>query len=188
MNPSPEIPEKEIRDRCATLLKQATEEARRLGHNYIGTEHLFIAAARDEESNTCDLLRRAGLNPRMVRNEIRREIGTLDTPVSDVLPLTPRTAMVLSLGIFLADQDKSREVQESHMLLALLQEGEGVPVRKLIDMGFDLTRWLQEIINEQQDFASPALASDENDFWDNDSDFDLDFSDEFLIESRPGIG
>jgi len=53
-----------------------------------------------------------------------------------VLPFTPRIEMVLSLAIFLAEQDEAYEIGENHLLMALLQEGEGVPVRKLIDMGF----------------------------------------------------
>ncbi|MCA9913017.1 MAG: Clp protease N-terminal domain-containing protein, partial [Anaerolineae bacterium] len=46
VTPSPDIPEQEIREKCGDLLSPAAEEARKLGHNYIGTEHLFIAATR----------------------------------------------------------------------------------------------------------------------------------------------
>lgn len=187
MTPSPDIPEKEIRERCGGLLTIAAEEARRLGHNYIGTEHLFIAVTRNEDGPTCDLLRRADLNPRQVRNEIRREIGTADGPVDEILRLTPRSAMVLSLGIFLAEQEHIQEVEEKHLLMALLQEGEGVPVRKLVDMGFDLNRWLQQLITEQQEDFSPMSSHDDDlDPWDNDNDSDLglDFSDSDLMPSR----
>jgi ATP-dependent Clp protease ATP-binding subunit ClpC len=187
LTPSPDIPEKEIRERCGGLLTIAAEEARRLGHNYIGTEHLFIAVTRNEDGPTCDLLRRADLNPRQVRNEIRREIGTADGPVDEILRLTPRSAMVLSLGIFLAEQEHIQEVEEKHLLMALLQEGEGVPVRKLVDMGFDLNRWLQQLITEQQEDFSPMSSHDDDlDPWDNDNDSDLglDFSDSDLMPSR----
>jgi ATP-dependent Clp protease ATP-binding subunit ClpC len=182
LTPSPDIPEKELRDKCAPLLNAAAEEARRLQHNYIGTEHLFIAATRNENGPTCDLLRRAGFEPRQVRNEIRREIGTGDGPMGDTLPLTPRSAMVLSVAIFLADQEKDGQgVKEEHFLMALLQEGEGVPVRKLIDLGFDLNTWLQRLINEQQEEISPAVDDDEQD-WDDDNDFSpFDDSDQLVL-------
>ena len=68
--------------------------------------------------------------------------------------------MVLSLAIFLAEQEKKDEVEESHMLMALLQEGEGVPVRKLVDMGFDLNLWLQRLISEQQDIFEGNFDED----------------------------
>lgn len=189
MTPSPDnIPEKEIRNKCTTILSQSVDEARRLGHNYLGTEHLFIAATRNDGA-TSKLLKRAGFDPRQVRNEIRREIGTAEGSMSDVLPLTPRTAMVLSLGIFLAEQEKKPEVEESHMLMALLQEGEGVPVRKLVDMGFDLNLWLQRLITEQQDELDSGFVNDSGDdfedFW-ADSDDLLDFADsEILSTNRP---
>lgn len=178
MSQSPDIPENELRERCARLLIGSAEEARRLGHNYIGTEHLFIAATRTEQGPTSELLRRAGFNPRHVRNEIRREIGTADGPLDEILPLTPRTEMVLSLAIFLAEQDNDYEVQEVHVLMALLQEGEGVPIRKLMDMGFDLNLWLQKLITEQHSDLVPELPDDSDlDLWDDDSDLDIDFSD-----------
>lgn len=185
MSQSPDIPENELRERCATILASSSEEARRLGHNYIGTEHLFIAATRNEQGPTSELLRRAGFNPRHVRNEIRREIGTADGPLDEELPLTPRSEMVLSLAIFLAEQDNEFEVKEMHVLMALLQEGEGVPIRKLIDMGFDLNMWLQRLITEQHsDLAAPLSDDSDLDLWDDDSDLDLDFSDsEFLSSS-----
>ncbi|MFW5708979.1 MAG: ATP-dependent Clp protease ATP-binding subunit [Chloroflexota bacterium] len=178
MTPSPDIPEKEIRERCSRLLRAAADEARKLGHNYIGTEHLFMAATRNEQGVTCHLLRQAELNPRDVRNEIRREIGTGEGIMTDVLPLTPRSEMVLSLAIFLADQDKTREINEGQLLMALLQEGEGVPVRKLIDMGFDINHWLQVLIT--QDDAFPPAMTDEDEAYfldESESDFDFDISD-----------
>lgn len=178
MTPSPDIPEKEIRERCAKMLSAAAEEARKLGHNYVGTEHLFIALTRIENGHTNRLLRRAELNPRTVRSEIRREIGTdKDLGLTDVLPMTPRTEMVLSLAIFLADQD-SADVSEYHVLMALLQEGEGIPIRKLIEMNFDVNQWLQILISEQQpDDHSPMIDdSDMDNLFDSDSDFNFNNS------------
>jgi len=190
VTPSPDIPEKEIRERCTQILSSAAEEARRLGHSFIGTEHLFIAATRNEQGPTYALLRRAGLNPREVRNEIRREIGTGEGPQTDVLPFTPRTEMVLSLAIFLAEQDNDQDVTESHMLMALLQEGEGVPIRKLQEMGFDLNHWLQKLIAEEHDDLMPIDADDSDlfDFLsDSDSDFDFPRPGGFFAERRGGL-
>lgn len=176
MTPSPDIPEREIRERCATLLSAAAEEARRMNHNYIGTEHLFIAATRNENGPTSRLLRRAELVPREVRNATRKEIGMGEGILDQVLPLTPRTEMVLSLAIFLAEQDNVREITEQHLLMAMLQEGEGVAVRKLLDLGFDINLWLQRLIAEEQS-DEPGLSSLPDSelfsFLDSDSDFDL---------------
>lgn len=156
MTPSPDIPEKEIRERCAHFLTAAAEEAQKLGHNYIGAEHLFIAITRSENGPACKRLRKHGLNPREVRQEIRQEIGRLDSPLEEVLPLTPRAEMILALAIFLAERDEEDEIREDHLFLALLQEGESVPIRKLVDMGADVIQILHEILQEENgDFVMP---------------------------------
>ena len=180
MSSSPDIPEEEMRERCATVLSVAADEARRLGHDFIGTEHLFIAISKNRDGATANLLKRAGLNPMTVRNEIRMEIGNGDGATREVLPLTPRSEIVLSLAIFLAEQEGQDEVGESHALLALLQEGEGVAVRKLIDMGFDLNLWLQrlllEVQEEEESARDASVESDSLNFGDFDFDDDSDVS------------
>jgi len=154
-----------------------------MGHNFVGTEHLFIALTRNETGQTSQLLHQANLNPRQVRAEIRREIGTSDDPIGEVLPLTPRTEIVLSLAIFLAEQDDIRDVGEMHILMAMLQEGEGVPMRKLVDLGFDINFWLQKLITRQQNQPGP-IEEDLN--WD-DSDFNLDISDGDLFHPLKAV-
>ena len=188
MTPHPDIPEREIRERCAALLAGAAEEARRLNHNYLGTEHLFIAATKNESGPTSTLLRRAGLNPRHVRNEIRREIGTGEGMMREVLPLTPRTEMVLSLAIFLAERDEEDEIEESHLLLALLQEGEGLPVRKLVEMGFNVNTWLQRLLTEayEKELNSPQQVTGKGMF--SFPEIDDEFvSDDDLEESKSDV-
>ncbi len=178
LTPSPDIPEKELRERCASLLAQAAEEARRQGHNYIGVEHLFMACTRSDDGPTARLLKRAGFSPRQVRNEIRREIGTGDSKFDQVLPLTPRTEMILALAIFLAerDEDAGDEIDEAHLLMAILQEGESIPIRKLLDMGFDLNLWLQRLLLEAQLHDQPPdlLADNPFSFPNVDDDFAFD--------------
>ena len=113
-----------------------------------------MATTRNEGSPTINLLRRAGLDPRHVRNEIRKEIGTGDGKLAQVLPLTPRTEIILALTIFLSERDDDQdeeEVAEVHLLMAILQEGESIPVRKLLDLGFDLNGWLQRLLLENHD-------------------------------------
>jgi ATP-dependent Clp protease ATP-binding subunit ClpC len=148
LEPQPNFPEKEIRKRCAWLLSPAAEEARRQGHNYIGVEHCFMALTRNEDGPTSNLLRRAGLSPGQVRREIRKEIGTGEGVLDETLPLTPRLGMVLSLAIALSERDEDEDLDEAHVLLALMDEGESVPVRKLVEIGFDVNLWLNRLFAE----------------------------------------
>jgi ATP-dependent Clp protease ATP-binding subunit ClpA len=182
-----EFPEKEIRTRCARLISPAAEEAHRLGHNYLGAEHLFIAMTKAGNSVTSNLLRRAGLNPRVVRNEIRREAGMGEGSTDSVLPLTPRAAMVLSIAIFFAERDEADDVGEIHLLLAMLQEGEGLPVRKLAELGFNVNTWLNQLLKEayEKDLAGPAPGLIGDSAVLSDEDFDELISDEFFPVSDP---
>jgi ATP-dependent Clp protease ATP-binding subunit ClpC len=186
---SPEMPENEIREKCREILSRAAVEARRLRHNYIGVEHVFMALTRDDEGDTFQLLRRAGLNPRRVRREIRHEVGMADDQPGEVLPLTPRCAMVLSIAIFLADQNTS-EVRERNVLMAILQEGESLPVRKLLELGMDVNLWLQRMLNEDLGDDAPSEGEDAEFDLDDDpfalDDFDLD-SDLFELPNSPRL-
>ena len=188
MNPQPNFPEKEIRKRCAWLLSPAAEEARRQGHNYIGVEHCFMALTRNDDGPTVNLLRRAGLSPGQVRRELRKEIGTGEGTLDETLPLTPRLGIVLSIAIALSERDDEEDLDEAHVLLAMMEEGESVPVRKMIEMGFDINLWLNRLIAEayQDELRDPSAFENKFPRFDAGSDpfpspDDLNFdSDEYL--------
>jgi hypothetical protein len=85
-----------------------------------------------------------------VRNAIREAAGRGSELPVDPIPLTPRSRMVLSVAIYAADDEDLDEVSEELLLLALLQEGEGVAVRKLVNMGFDLPYWSNLLVKEAE--------------------------------------
>jgi ATP-dependent Clp protease ATP-binding subunit ClpC len=144
-----DISEQEIRKRCGLLLEGAIEEATRLRHNYIGTEHLFNAMTQTPGGPAARSLVEAGLEPREVRNLIRREVGAGDDTVSEWPPLTPRLHRVLAMAVYLADDAGDRFVTESQALLALLQEAEGVAARILVRQGVDLSQWIERLLDEK---------------------------------------
>ncbi|NLE51234.1 MAG: ATP-dependent Clp protease ATP-binding subunit [Chloroflexi bacterium] len=146
-----DISEQEIRKRCGPLLEGAIEEATRLRHNFIGTEHVFNALTRIPGSPATRMLMEIGLEPREVRNAIRREVGAGDDMVSDFPPLTPRAHRVLAMAVYLADDAGDRFVSEEQLLLALLQEGEGIAARKLNAMGVDIVEWIERLLSDLDD-------------------------------------
>jgi ATP-dependent Clp protease ATP-binding subunit ClpC len=142
VSPSPDITEQEIRERCHQWIGSAIEEANRLRHDFIGTEHLFIALTQLDHGLTQSLLTAAGLDARSVRNDIRRDAGDVDLrPHKIDLPFTPRTHKVLAEAVQLADE-YGDDVQEPHILMALLTAGvEGIPMRKLKSLNVNLSEW-----------------------------------------------
>ncbi len=158
----PDISDQEIRERCSYLLSAAAEEASRLRHDYIGTEHLYIALTQWEGGIAHRLLISSGLDPRTVRNEIRRESGAND-PTEAILTkeqtLTPRSHRVLAHAVRLADE-RDDDVGDAHLMLALLTAGvEGVPMRKMATMGVDLEAWKDVV----EDALLPEDALDDSD-------------------------
>lgn len=149
-----DISEQEIRKRCGPLLEGAIEEATRLRHNFIGTEHIFNALTRIPGSPATRMLMETGLEPREVRNTIRREVGAGDDMVSDSPPLTPRSHRVLAMAVYLADDAGDRFVTEEQLLLALLQEGEGIAARALVKLGVDVVEWIERLLGDLEDSDS----------------------------------
>jgi ATP-dependent Clp protease ATP-binding subunit ClpC len=184
---SPDIPEHELRARSLSILSAAADEARRLGHDYIGTEHLFIAISKNKDGHTSLLLHHAGLNPMTVRNIIRREVGSGDGRRLAILPLTPRSCMVLSLAVFLAEQEGHYETQERHVLVALLQEGEGIAVRKLLELGFNLNHWLHKLLIESADMLSIKSLLEGNGVDDFSDGFQMDTGAEVDMSDSQGM-
>lgn len=159
-----DLSENEIRRLCAPLLDNIEEEASRLKHNYIGTEHIFNGLTRIQEGITTRLLSDAQIEAREIRNAIRREVGMGDDVLSENPPFTPRAYGICVQAIFLADNMGDHMVSEDQMLLSLLQEGEGVAVRKLKDMGVDLSGWitrLTERLQLDEDFEDSDDDSEE---------------------------
>lgn len=151
----PDISEQELRERCARVLSGAADEAARLHHDFIGTEHLFIALTQIDGGLAHRLLILAGLDARTTRNEIRRDAGANDPPerpISAPMILTPRAQKVLAAAVELADEH-GEDVDDKHLIMALLTAGvEGVPMRRLKAMGVNLEYWI-EVVGEALDFG-----------------------------------
>lgn len=183
----PDFPEIELKERCRNFLADAAKEANRLAHDYIGVEHVFIALTRGDQRQTSALLQKAGLSPRDVRNAIKQEIKSGDGPTSGEHKLTPRLNMVLSIAVFHAEQDAVFHPTDTHLLIAILQEGESVPVRKLVELGFDVNQWLNDLIAQPPEESGASsvdlarniirrFAQSEPDF----DPFDDDIGDDFF--------
>lgn len=140
------ISDREIWERCAAMLSLAAGEAARLRHNYIGTEHLYNALTKMEGGIALELLNMAGLDPKIVRNEIRREAGPGEDDPEEEPAFTPRAKRVLAIAVNHADAVAEELVTDVHLLLALLQEGEGVAVRKLAQMeNVRISEWVDHL-------------------------------------------
>ncbi len=166
-SPLDHISEQEIRERCASILSAAIDEAVHLHHNFIGTEHLYNALSKIEGGLTQRLLLAARLDPRATRNAIRRDALAGETEPDDEPPFTPRAYRVLAKAVYHADiyntDDSGEErIQEAHLLLALLQEGEGIPVRRLLALGVNVDSWIEQLFDELKQHQSIDRSADDD--------------------------
>jgi hypothetical protein len=133
-------------DRARRVIVLAQEEARRLNHNYIGTEHILLGLLREGEGVAAKALKSLGIHLEGVRQQIEEIIGQGQQAPSGHIPFTPRAKVVLELSLREALQLDHNYIGTEHILLALVREGEGVAAQVLVKLGADLNRVRQQVI------------------------------------------
>lgn len=119
-------------------------EAQRLGHDFIGTPHFFIVLTKIKGGCTQDTLQQLNHNPKMVRDQLRRDIDR-QRPVSTPPQLTrPALSKYARRILEAADEEAQAEtapqIEERHLLLGLVREAEGVTVKSLRRQGLELNQ------------------------------------------------
>ncbi|MGE5139900.1 MAG: Clp protease N-terminal domain-containing protein, partial [Rudaea sp.] len=121
--------------RARRVLTFAQEEAQRLNHNYIGTEHILLGLIREEEGLAAKVLRELGLDQNRVRQVIEEIVGRGQAAPGTRLSLTPRTKRVIELAVDEARRMGMHYIGTEHLLLGLIREGDGIAVNVLKSLG-----------------------------------------------------
>ena len=106
--------------RARRVLTLAQEEAQRLNHNYIGTEHLLLGLVREENGVAVRVLRDLGVDPKQVRERVERTVGRGQRAMYGKLSLTPRTKRVIELAVDEARRLGHHYIGTEHLLLGLV--------------------------------------------------------------------
>ncbi|WP_338471304.1 ATP-dependent protease ATP-binding subunit ClpC [Niallia sp. XMNu-256] len=132
-------------ERAQKVLALAQEEAIRLGHNNIGTEHILLGLVREGEGIAAKALYALGLSSEKIQKEVEDLIGRgQDTPGS--IHYTPRAKKVTELSMDEARKLGHSYVGTEHILLGLIREGEGVAARVLNNLGVSLNKARQQVL------------------------------------------
>jgi ATP-dependent Clp protease ATP-binding subunit ClpC len=115
----------------------AQDEARRLNHNYIGTEHLLLGLLRKEDTLAARALAFLDVTLEESRAQVARIIGQGEEVGTGQIPFTPRAKKVLELSLREANSLGHNSIGTEHVLLGLVRENEGVASRILLDFGAD---------------------------------------------------
>ena len=149
-------------ERAQRALVYAQEEAKNMGHNYVGTEHLLLGLLREGEGLASQVLRSLGITPEKVRSQVVSLVGNGNYNFNEGFGYTPRTKRIMELSFYEARNLGHNYVGTEHLLLALMREGEGVAARILKDAGIDLQKVREQIIekiNEEKARVVKLLGS-----------------------------
>jgi ATP-dependent Clp protease ATP-binding subunit ClpA len=147
-------------DRARRVVVLAQEEARRLKHNYLGTEHILLGLVGEGEGVAARALESLGISLEAVRQQVEEIIGQGQQPPSGHYPFTPRAKKVLDLASREALQLGHNYVGTEHILLGLVREGEGVAAQVLVKLGADLDRVRQQVVQLLHGYPGKEPASD----------------------------
>jgi ATP-dependent Clp protease ATP-binding subunit ClpA len=145
-------------DRARRVVVLAQDEARMLNHGYIGTEHLLLGLIHEGEGVAARALEAMGISLDAVRQQVETIIGRGKEQVSGHIPFTPRAKRVLELSLRESGQLGHTYIGTEHILLGLIREGQGVAAKVLVQLGADLNRVRQQVIQLLHGHAGEEAA------------------------------
>ncbi len=133
-------------EKAIKVIMLAQEEARRLGHNFVGTEQILLGLIGEGTGVAAKVLKSLGVNLKDSRIEVEKIIGRGSGFVAVEIPFTPRAKRVLELSLEEARQLGHNYIGTEHLLLGLIREGEGVAARVLENLTIDLSKVRTQVI------------------------------------------
>jgi ATP-dependent Clp protease ATP-binding subunit ClpC len=149
-------------EKAIKVIMLAQEEARRLGHNFVGTEQILLGLIGEGTGIAAKTLKQMGVNLKDARVEVEKIIGRGSGFVAVEIPFTPRAKRVLELAWDEARQLGHNYIGTEHLLLGLIREGEGVAAKVLESLNVDVSRVRSNILrmlSESGTVASGVGAS-----------------------------
>ena len=122
------------------------ESAQKLGHRVVGSEHILLGLLKEKEGIASKVLTNLGLTEDVLEEKIIEIKGKADLPVADIT-LSPRCKQILELSGMFANKLKNNYIGTEHILLAIVQEGEGIGIKILQAQGIDEKDIVQLIID-----------------------------------------
>jgi ATP-dependent Clp protease ATP-binding subunit ClpC len=166
--------EAKFSNKVKEVISLAREEALRLGHDYIGTEHLMLGMIRDGESSGVELLVKSGVSLDQLRQSIEHSTASTTKSTFDKqnllnIPLTKQAEKVLRLTYLEAKYFKTNLVETDHLLMAILRDEDNVATQILekYQVYYDLIKEMVDFQSTTGQDISPKSSSDTDD---NDDD------------------
>lgn len=150
--------------RAKKAIDYANDIALKLGHNYVGTEHVLYGLLREGEGIASKVLAAQGLEYKKVEEKIEELLGVEENK-NNLIGFTPRTKKVLENALIEAKKLGYNYIGTEHMLVGILREGDSVAVRILIELNVNITKLysgLIKIINEDEEYSDSQDKDSKN--------------------------
>jgi ATP-dependent Clp protease ATP-binding subunit ClpC len=144
-------------DKAIAVIMLSQEEARRMGHNFVGTEQILLGVIKEATSVGAIVLSEMGVTYEDAHTEVDKLIGRGSGFVPAELPFTPKTKQILEGAVQQARQMGNPSVSPAHMLLSLVQDKDNVAAKVLQTLGLDLGKIRTQIIRMLGE-VSPVAA------------------------------
>ena len=149
-------------DRARKTMGLSRQEALRLNHDYIGTEHILLGLIRERSGVASDLLKSLDVDLERARHEVEKAVTYGATPVTTVqLPFTPRGKKVLEFALEEASNLGHNYIGTEHLLLGLIREREGIAAQVLAKLHVNLLEVREELIELLGCNPGPATEESE---------------------------
>jgi len=155
------------------VIMLSQEEARRMGHNFVGTEQLFLGVVGQRQGLGAKALRSLSVTLKKARKEVENYIGRGTGFVASEIPFTPRAKRVLEMAVQEGKDIGQNYVGTEHILLALIAEDDGVAIRTIEKLGVDITQLRNKtlaLIKENQEELLRPLTESEKRILDREGD------------------
>ncbi len=137
-----------LTDRARKVMALANQEAQRLNHEYIGTEHILLGLVKEGSGVGANVLKNLDIDLRKVRLEVEKLVKSGPEMVTmGKLPQTPRAKKVIEYAIEEARNLNHNYVGTEHLLLGLLREHDGVAAQVLMNLGLKLEEVRDEVLS-----------------------------------------
>ncbi|RDI92750.1 ClpC ATPase [Thermosipho africanus Ob7] len=142
-------------EESAEVFVMAQEEAKELGHSYVGTEHLLLAILKINDNKIKSILENYGITYTKIRNEVISIVGMGMRGFIMSPQMTPRAKRVTELAYEEAKSLGENKIKPIHLFLGILREGEGIAVHILRKMGIDVQMLRRELSGDmpEEDLA-----------------------------------
>jgi ATP-dependent Clp protease ATP-binding subunit ClpC len=138
-----------LTEKAQKVFKYARQEAQRMGHQYIGTEHLLLGLVREGTGVAATVLQRLGVDPKRVRLEVEKIVkgGTDVISTGREFTLAPRAKKAFEYAFEEAKKLGQNYIGTEHILLGLLREEEGIAAQVLLNLGVELEEVQEAVLD-----------------------------------------